>query len=124
MNDVEMTLAPDARPFERAPFLTIDEVRAYLRVNVRTVYRMIRSGRLPAVRVGRQWRVRPADLDAWLAGLQNEASSEIDRSERNGGEAESGRTAWEIAPGRQRPPLGAVARSGHGRRLDTEDGWT
>ena len=47
-------------------FLTTDEVMAYLRVNTRTIYRLIRTGDLPAVRVGRQWRFRRVDLDAWL----------------------------------------------------------
>jgi len=49
-------------------FLTTGEVLAYLQVNLRTVYRLIKSGRIPAVRVGRQWRFRKADLDAWLSG--------------------------------------------------------
>ncbi len=47
-------------------FLTTDEVLAYLQVNLRTVYRLIDAGKLPAVRVGRQWRFRRADIDAWL----------------------------------------------------------
>ena len=47
-------------------FLTTEEVLEYLNVNLRTVYRMIRAGRLPAIRVGRQWRFRKRDLDAWL----------------------------------------------------------
>ena len=47
-------------------FLTTDEVLAYLQVNLRTVYRLIKAGKLPAVRVGRQWRFRKSDLDAWL----------------------------------------------------------
>lgn len=46
--------------------LTPAEVIAYLRVNVRTAYRLMRTGELPAVRVGRQWRVRQTDLDSWL----------------------------------------------------------
>jgi excisionase family DNA binding protein len=46
--------------------MTTEEVIAYLRVNARTVYRLIQAGDLPAVRVGRQWRVRRADLDDWL----------------------------------------------------------
>lgn len=51
--------APDA-------FLTTEEVLAYLQVNLRTVYRLIDAGKLPAVRVGRQWRFRRRDIDAWL----------------------------------------------------------
>ena len=47
-------------------FLTTDEVLEYLQVNLRTVYRLIKAGKLPAVRVGRQWRFRKGDLDAWL----------------------------------------------------------
>ena len=47
-------------------FLTTDEVLAYLQVNLRTVYRLIDAGKLPAVRVGRQWRFRRKDIDAWL----------------------------------------------------------
>ena len=46
--------------------MTIEEVIDYLRVNARTIYRLIQSGDLPAVRVGRQWRVRRGDLDEWL----------------------------------------------------------
>ncbi len=47
-------------------FLTTDEVLDYLQVNLRTVYRLIKAGKIPAVRVGRQWRFRKADIDAWL----------------------------------------------------------
>src|SRR5436190_872293 len=47
-------------------FLTTEEVLEYLQVNLRTVYRLIKAGRIPAVRVGRQWRYRKGDLDTWL----------------------------------------------------------
>ena len=47
-------------------FLTTEEVLAYLRVNLRTVYRLVSAGKIPAVRVGRQWRFRKTDIDAWL----------------------------------------------------------
>ena len=47
-------------------FLTTDEVVEYLQVNLRTVYRLIKAGKIPAVRVGRQWRFRKTDIDAWL----------------------------------------------------------
>lgn len=47
-------------------FLTTEELLEYLQVNLRTVYRMIKAGRLPAVRVGRQWRFRKSDIEAWL----------------------------------------------------------
>jgi excisionase family DNA binding protein len=47
-------------------FLTTEEVLEYLQVNLRTVYRLIKAGKIPAVRVGRQWRFRKSDIDAWL----------------------------------------------------------
>jgi two-component system, cell cycle sensor histidine kinase and response regulator CckA len=49
-------------------FLTTEEVLEYLNVNLRTVYRLIKAGSIPAVRVGRQWRFRKRDLDKWLEG--------------------------------------------------------
>jgi excisionase family DNA binding protein len=47
-------------------FLTTEEVLDYLQVNLRTIYRLIKAGKIPAVRVGRQWRFRKRDIDAWL----------------------------------------------------------
>ncbi len=47
-------------------FLTTEEVLTYLKVNLRTIYRLIKAGKIPAVRVGRQWRFRKTDIDAWL----------------------------------------------------------
>ena len=47
-------------------FLTTEEVLDYLQVNLRTVYRLIKAGKIPAVRVGRQWRFRKRDIDVWL----------------------------------------------------------
>jgi len=49
-------------------FLTTDDVLGYLRINARTVYRLIKNGEIPAVRIGRQWRIRRCDLDSWLDG--------------------------------------------------------
>jgi excisionase family DNA binding protein len=51
---------------ENEVFLTTEEVLEYLHVNLRTVYRLIKAGKIPAVRVGRQWRFRKRDIDGWL----------------------------------------------------------
>ena len=58
-------------------FLTTDEVLEYLQVNLRTVYRLIKAGRIPAVRVGRQWRFRKGDLDAWLDSQRRGATAPV-----------------------------------------------
>ncbi len=61
-----MTTGYSAGRIQAGDFLTTEELLGYLRVNARTVYRLIHEGNLPAVRIGRQWRVRRGDLDAWL----------------------------------------------------------
>ena len=71
-------------------FLTTEEVLEYLQVNLRTVYRLIKAGKIPAVRVGRQWRFRKRDIDAWLD------------SQRARGAATPGDVAKSPRPGRQR----------------------
>lgn len=61
-------------------FLTTEEVLDYLQVNLRTVYRLIKAGKIPAVRVGRQWRFRKRDIDAWLdSSRQTGRGSDKDR---------------------------------------------
>jgi len=47
-------------------FLTIAEVAAQMRVSKMTVYRLVHSGELPAVRVGRSFRVTEDDVDEYL----------------------------------------------------------
>jgi len=79
-------------------FLTTEEVLEYLQVNLRTVYRLIKAGKIPAVRVGRQWRFRKRDIDTWLDGQR--------------------------APGQSAPAPPAEAdnrRSGHHRILVVDD---
>ncbi len=46
--------------------LTASDVAQYLKVNVDTVYLLIRKEGLPAVRIGGQWRFRTADVERWL----------------------------------------------------------
>lgn len=47
--------------------LTVQEVAEHLKVSQATVWRWCQSGKLPAFRVGQQWRIREADLRAILA---------------------------------------------------------
>ncbi|MBL7069354.1 MAG: helix-turn-helix domain-containing protein [Candidatus Omnitrophica bacterium] len=52
---------------ENIQFLTPEETCNYLRVNIRTVYRWAHMGLIPALRAGKQWRIRRSDVEAWLA---------------------------------------------------------
>ena len=56
--------APGPAPEGR--LLTVTEVAELLRINKSTVYRIAKQGRLPATRVGRQWRFRKSVLDGLL----------------------------------------------------------
>jgi len=47
-------------------FLTVHEVAELMRVSTMTVYRLIKAGELPAARVGRSFRLRAHDVDAYL----------------------------------------------------------
>ena len=63
-------------------FLTTEEVLDYLQVNLRTVYRLIKAGKIPTVRVGRQWRFRKRDLDVWLEAQRTRSERPADRQPR------------------------------------------
>ena len=62
-------------------FLTTTELLDYLQVNLQTVHRLIKTGQIPPIRVGREWLFRRRDIDGWLeanreAGLaQNQEGS-------------------------------------------------
>lgn len=66
-------MIPLAQSHARARFLTVAEVASLLRVSTMTVYRLIKSSQLPAVRVGKSYRVREDDVDRFLAGTYTEA---------------------------------------------------
>jgi excisionase family DNA binding protein len=46
--------------------LTTHQVQEILRVDRTTIYRMVDSGRLPAIRVGKQWRFSRPEIERWL----------------------------------------------------------
>ena len=59
--------------YARPRFLTVSEVAEALRVSNMTVYRLINSGELPAVRIGKSFRLREEDVDRYLGGRFTEA---------------------------------------------------
>ena len=46
--------------------LTTTQVARYLRVDKFTIYRLVAQKKIPAFRVGNQWRFRKSMVDAWL----------------------------------------------------------
>ncbi len=60
--------------FAKARFLTVQEVADLMRVSSMTIYRLIKAGELPAVRVGRSFRVRDTDVDTYLESRYTETA--------------------------------------------------
>lgn len=46
--------------------MTLREVAGYLGLHVMTVYKLTREGRVPAAKIGGQWRFKRDVLDEWL----------------------------------------------------------
>lgn len=47
-------------------YLTIEEVAKILRVNKRTVYRLAKKGKIPAIKFGKSWRINFNKLEQFL----------------------------------------------------------
>ncbi len=54
-----------------ARLLTPRQVADFLQVDFRTVYHLLRSGKLSGVKVGRVWRIRPVDIEEYLETYSN-----------------------------------------------------
>jgi len=50
---------------------TLDQVAQYLNVNKFTVYRLVIQKKIPAFKVGSQWRFKQDVLDEWLMSKSN-----------------------------------------------------
>ncbi|QBI56052.1 helix-turn-helix domain-containing protein [Streptomonospora litoralis] len=55
-----------SKPLDEVRFLTVAEVATVMRVSKMTVYRMVHSGALPAIRVGRSYRVPERAVQDYL----------------------------------------------------------
>jgi excisionase family DNA binding protein len=64
---VEDVIMPRRRPFVGDRLLTVGEVAATMRVSNMTVYRLIKSGQLAAIRVGKNYRIRESDVNKYLS---------------------------------------------------------
>jgi len=64
---------PAGRDLSEMRFLTVAEVAAIMRVSKMTVYRLVHAGDIPAVRVGRSYRVPEQAVDDYLRGSLTEA---------------------------------------------------
>ncbi len=54
--------------------MTLREVARYLGLHVMTVYKLTREGRVPAAKIGGQWRFKRDVLDEWLERQRRQAA--------------------------------------------------
>ncbi|MGW7068854.1 helix-turn-helix domain-containing protein [Streptomyces sp. NPDC054855] len=71
----------DPRPLGEVVFLTVAEVASVMRVSKMTVYRLVHSGHLPAIRVGRSFRVPEQAVHEYL---RDGFVEHIDLTDRSG----------------------------------------
>ena len=64
--DAHLNTAARPENDKKSTLMTIEEAAQYLRFHPSTVYRLARLGKLPAVKVGKQWRLDRETLERWL----------------------------------------------------------
>lgn len=54
-------------------WLSVEEIARYLGVSKESIYRWLDRGTIPSHRVGKLWRFKPSEVDAWvLSGKSSE----------------------------------------------------
>ena len=60
-------------------WISVEGVAEYLDVSSVTIYRWLEKGKIPAHRVGKQWRFKSSEIDAWvISGNAAEQSTETE----------------------------------------------
>ena len=60
-----MTDRPRSSEIENE-ILTLEEVAAYLRLKPQTIYKWAQEKRIPAAKLGKEWRFRKSVIDRWV----------------------------------------------------------
>jgi excisionase family DNA binding protein len=58
-------------PLNQDTFMTTKEVARYLRVDQYTIYRLVSQRKIPAFKIGNQWRFKRSILEKWLKTKMN-----------------------------------------------------
>lgn len=57
--------------------LTTEQLAEYLRVDKFTIYRLVTRRKIPAFKIGKQWRFKRDMIEAWLRKQMNTSPSEL-----------------------------------------------
>jgi len=47
-------------------WLTLEQIAKYLQMSASSIYKMAQGGKIPAHKVGRQWRFKKEEIDKWV----------------------------------------------------------
>ena len=60
-------------------WLSVEEIANYLGVSKESIYRWLESKKMPAHKLGRQWKFKTSEVDEWV---RSNESSELDNSKK------------------------------------------
>ena len=64
--------------------MTLEEVAAYLKLKPQTVYTWAQEKKMPAVKLGKEWRFKKSVLDAWIIQTRNEEFEKVLNDRKQG----------------------------------------
>ncbi len=65
--------------------MTLEEVAAYLKVKPQTIYTWAQEKRIPAAKLGKEWRFKRSIIDAWFNQHIDEKFDQIVKKTKNDG---------------------------------------
>ena len=71
LGDKEIKLEKNQPRPKRTQIMTLRELAKYLGVHPITIYRLLKSSDIPAIKLGGQWRFKKDVLDTWLLKEMN-----------------------------------------------------
>lgn len=60
-----------------AELMTVEELEQYLRLTRKTIYKLLKQGGIPAIRIGKKWRFDKEAIDKWLHQNMEAAKAHI-----------------------------------------------
>lgn len=63
--------------------MTIEEVAAYLRLKPQTIYAWAQEGKIPAAKLGNQWRFKRSVIDRWFNQHFDDRFNDLLKEEKN-----------------------------------------
>ena len=62
--------------------MTLEEVARYLKVKPQTIYTWAQAKRIPAAKLGKEWRFKKSIIDEWIVSHMDEKFSDIIERQR------------------------------------------